>query len=151
RGTIYRLVELLRVVPFLAEQVKNEPWIEIAAAGAHHEATRRGESHCRIHGLSVTHGSQAGAVAEMRDYHAAPRSNAQNAHNVFVRQAMKAVASYSDIPELACHWKTCRDLGHRAMKRGVEARDLRKLRKPRANRLDRRNCSGQMQRYERND
>ena len=77
-------VEVFRVVPFLAEQIENEPRIEVAAAGSHHEATRRCESHGRIHRLPVAHGGQAGAVAEMRDYDAAPRLRAQSAHNVFV-------------------------------------------------------------------
>jgi hypothetical protein len=64
---------------------------------------------------------------------------------------MKAVAPYSEIPELARHRKTCRDFGQRTVKSGVEAHDLRELGEARANRLDRRNFTGQMQRHERND
>src|SRR5215469_6670301 len=64
---------------------------------------------------------------------------------------MKAVAPYSDIPELAWHRKACRDFRQRAVKRSVEAHDLRKPGEACTNRLDRCNRTGQMQRHERND
>ena len=55
-------------------QVINKPRVEIARARAHHQSRRGREAHAGVDALAAAHRREAGAVAQMRENHAALRS-----------------------------------------------------------------------------
>src|SRR5436190_1705750 len=99
--------------------------IQIAAAGPHHQPPCRSEAHRRIQWPSVLDSGKAGPIAQMSDYNTTARRVAENSQNIFIRQAMKTVASYPPVPQLACQRKAFGDFGHAPMERRIKARHLR--------------------------
>ena len=90
----------------------------------------------------MVHGTQACAIAEVRDDDTTIRMRAQvlrqSAGDVFVRQAMETVALDAAGGEFAWQRKVLRERVLGTMKRGVEARDLRQSRMQCHQRADRR-------------
>ena len=83
-------------MPCSLHQIEDHAGIERAAARAHHQAVDRGEAHRARDAAAVLDGAQAGAVAEMRDDDAPGRERrrkfAQRDYEIFIRQAVEAVA-----------------------------------------------------------
>ena len=111
------------------DQVEQHAGVDRAAAGAHHEPVQGREAHRRGDAPAVAHRAHAGAVAQVRD-HGAPCGRAaverrQHRGDVFVGQAVKAVAAHAFLGEAARQGEGLRHLWLRPVKRGVEAGDLR--------------------------
>ena len=82
-----------------SRQIRDQARIQIARAGAHHQAGRRSEAHAGVDAFAVAHRRHARAVAEMRENHATlslppGRRGARVPPSECIRQAVKAVASY---------------------------------------------------------
>ena len=88
-------------------------------------------------------------LPKMRDYQSRRHVGSQSLHDVLVRNPVKAVAPYPGVPKFARKREALGALGHSAMKRGIEACDLRKFRMPRGNRLDTFDTARHVQRRER--
>ena len=56
-----------------AREIADQSWVQISRAGAHRQPCRRRETHAGVNAATVAHGGQTGAVAEMREDHAAGR------------------------------------------------------------------------------
>ena len=127
---IEEIANRLRRHALLLHKVENDPRIEIAAALAHGQAIKRRKPHGRRDAFAVEHRAHAGAIAEMGN-HDAPVSSGwpdhirQDARDVFVREAVKAVAPHSFLREAARQGEDAGDFRLRVMKRRIEARDLR--------------------------
>ena len=139
------------VESLVREQVHQHAGVEVAAPRAHHEAARRREAHRRVDGKPVAHGSEAGAVAQVRDDRAAERSGADGGDDVLVRQAVEPVAL--DALRSECPWQrqALRDGRHPSVERGVEARDLRERGEVGAHSIDARERRRQVEWGERHE
>src|SRR6478736_8722646 len=81
---------------------------------------------------------------------ALPQFRSQFANNIFIRQAMEAIAPDSLVPKLL---RQCKPLGHFwhfAVKRRIKASDLREVRKMRRYSLNHLQMAGQVQGRKRN-
>ena len=115
------------------QQVHEHAGVEVAGAGAHHDAAGRREAHRRVDRAAVADGAQAGAAAEVGDHGPAEPVGADRLDDVLVGQAVEAVAAHARRPRAApAAAKRARHLGERAVERGVEARHLRARPEPAA-------------------
>jgi hypothetical protein len=133
---VHQVVKLVRAIGFGAHDVDEDPGVEIAAAGAHHEACGRRKAHGGIARLTILHRRQAGAVAQMGDHQATLGCRAERRHDVFIGQTMKAIPSYAFVPEVAGEGEALGHLRHTAVKGGVKTRHLWQLGKACRHRLD---------------
>ncbi len=110
-------------------QVEHNARIEVAGAGAHRQAVDRGESHRGGNAAAALQRAHAGAVAEVQHDGAALRGLRvelrQHRGDVLVAQPVEAVAPHARLVQLVGQREHLGDLGIGAMKRRVEARDLR--------------------------
>ena len=60
-------IKLFGGVTAVADEIHQNPWIDGARSGAHHEAFERRESHGGVHALSTFHCRERSAVSEMAD------------------------------------------------------------------------------------
>ena len=123
------------------DQVKQHAGVDRAATGAHHEPVQSRETHRRCDAPAVAHRAHAGAVAQVRN-HCTPIGRAaihrrQHRSDVFVGQAVKAVAAHAFFDEATRQGEGFRNFWLRPVKRGVEARNLRHNRRHLSHRFDR--------------
>ena len=115
-------------------QIEQHSGIDLARPRAHRQPVERGEAHRAFDAAAAGQGAHGRAAAEMRDDHAARRDVrrdlAQALGDVFVRQPVKPVASDAFGIEVLGNGVMVGDRAVAAMKRGVEAGDLRQLGKP---------------------
>ena len=123
-----------------AREVVDQARIQVARAGAHHQSRRGREAHAGVDAPAVAHGSQAGAIAEMGEDHAAPGRRGIAAdellHQIGVRQAVKAVAHDALCAIAPRNRQQPCDSRHGAMKGSVEAHHLGQSWSPLRERLD---------------
>jgi hypothetical protein len=109
--------------------MQHDAGIELAAACAHRQAVERGEPHRRCDRNPVPHCASRAAIAQMRHDNAAigdfGRVLRQYRCDVFVRQAVEAVASYAFLVKRVGERKGLLDVWRSAVKSSVEARHLR--------------------------
>ena len=109
--------------------MQHDAWVQAAAAAAHHQAVQRRESHGRGDAFALPQGAHARPVAQVRHHHTAIGGSAQvrrqGAGDVFIRQAMKAVALDAGLRDVARQGKGLRDPRLRGVKFGVKTRHLR--------------------------
>ena len=129
------LLETVGVVALLVQQVDGYAGVEVAGAGAHDQPARGAEAQGRLDRLPVVDGDHAGPVAEVSDDGPAELRRAERTDDVFVRQPVEAIPPYAHVPEGVGQRQALRELGHVAMKCGVEARHLRDV-PPAADRVD---------------
>ena len=138
----------------LLEQEQDDAGIDAAAARSHWQPVERGESHGAVNADAITHGTQAGATAEMGDHHTAacqPRcALLQRSGDIFVRQAVEAVSPDAGIMQCARQGEAAGDVSVAAVEGGIEAGHLRQVRVRRGQRADRSQIVRLVQRGERN-
>ena len=138
----------------LIDQIEHDAGIDLAGPRAHRQAVERGEAHRALDAAARRQRAHRGAAAEMRDDHAPARDRRrdlrQALRDVFVGKAVEAVAAHAFGVEALRDRVVVGKRAVAAMKGGVEAGDLRQIRKARADRADRRQVVGLMQRRERN-
>ena len=114
------------------DQVQDDAGVELAGAGAHREAVEGGEAHRALDAHAVGHRAHRGAAAEVGDDDAAAgdlgRDLAQAAGDVFVGEAVEAVAADALVVEGARQGVAVGVVGAGAVEGGVEAGDLRHVR-----------------------
>ena len=109
---------------FLTHQVQQNTWIEIAAARAHNRPAGGRQTHAGVDRLAAFDGSDAGAIAKVRDDHTLGQCLAQAVHDGFTRQAVKPVAVDALQLQLSGNWQHAGHVWQSGMKTGVEARRL---------------------------
>src|SRR5437016_2843883 len=95
---IQNMIQLLRRITPVAQQVNDDPWINRAATCAHHEALQRSEPHRRIDTSASLYRAQRRSIAEMAHQQAWRRlsEHVRDATRcVLVADAMKSVAPNS--------------------------------------------------------
>ena len=126
-----------------------------AAARAHRQPVDRREAHRAGHAAAGGQRAHAGAVAQVQ-HHGAPLRGRrvelrQHRGDVLVGQAVEAVAAHAGVVQLPGQREHLRQLGLRAVERGVEAGHLRQLRLALEQQPDRRQVVRLVQRRERNE
>src|SRR5436305_8133144 len=121
---VEQLVQHVGVIFLSLQKVKKHPRIKVSAARSHHDTADGSESHCRLDRGAVANSRNAAAIAEMSDHHTRRQCIAQNVHDGFAGEAVKAVAPQSLFPKLTPERQSSCILGQRAMKNGIEAGDL---------------------------
>ncbi len=91
-------VKLLRRQAFGAGEIPAKAGIEVAAAGAHRNASARLQRHAGIDGLAIANGRKAGTIAQIAHHNPAgcrrlSREPRQLAGEIGVGQAVKTVAA----------------------------------------------------------
>ena len=109
---------------------REEPGVDVAAAGPHDQAGGRGEAHRRVEATALAHRGQARARAEVRQDDPAPGLRrpgdpGEFLHEVGVRQPVEPVAPDAEAPVPPRDRDDLRGPRHRAVEGRVEARDLR--------------------------
>ena len=98
------------VSPRDSSKIEQHARIEIAGARAHHQPAGRREAHGRVDANAVVHGGHARPVAQVRDDHPAVGrvavQRAQLLQDVFVGEAVEAVARHAGVPEVAAAGRT---------------------------------------------
>src|SRR5262249_36855544 len=122
---VHRMIQPVVVKALFSHQMKKHTRIKVAAAGSHHEASRRSKTHCGIERLTIQHCSQARAVTEMSDQETALGPSTESEHDVLIRQAMKAISTHAFVPQFMRKWEPLSHFRHTPMKCSVEARYLR--------------------------
>ena len=135
-------VDLLQAPAQGARQVTMQVGVDIAAAGAHHQAFQRGQAHAGVAALAVDDGAGGAAVAQVRREPAAggighPSHLRGALADVAVAGAMEAVAAHTVLAvQLLRHRVAIGVLGQALVEGGVEYRDLRQLGEQLERRLD---------------
>ena len=126
---------------------------ERAASCPHEQAVERGEAHGGGHRSSVLEGAEARAVAEMGDDHTAAGAGGievpQPGRDVFVGQAVEAVAAHPSVVETAGQAEHLGEFRLRPVERRIEAGHLRDLRRRLGDGADRREVVWLVERGER--
>ena len=143
-----------RAHPLAIHEIQHHARIERPAATAHHQSVENAQSHRGGDATPVAHRAHAGAVAEMRDDNFAVRAGAEvgrkDRGDVFVGQAVKAVALHALPGQRAGQREGRGNVRLAGMKRGIEADDLRDVGVEFPKRADRFQIVRLMQRCERN-
>src|SRR6266446_2560248 len=145
---VYQALEALRVVVLFFEEIEQDAGVEVAATRAHHEPSRRRESHRGVERPSVAYRRHARAIAQVGDDDARGRRAGKRLHNVFERDTVKAEAADSLVPQCARQREALGHFRHLSMESGVEARHLRQARKPASSGLDAIDFARKMERRE---
>ena len=109
--------------------MQDDAGVELAGAGAHRQAVEGGEAHGALDAAAVGERAHRGAAAEVGDDHAAAgdlgRDLGQAVGDVFVAEAVEAVAADALVVEGARQGVAVGMRGVAAVEGGVEAGDLR--------------------------
>ena len=150
-----QLLDRPRVHPALVHQVQDDAGVDRPAARPHRQAVDRGEAHRARDAAAGFERAHAGAVAEVQHHGLAARralvEPRQHRGDVLVGEAVEAVAAHARIGELLRQREHLRERRVRPVDRGVEARDLRQLRRALEHRADRRQVVRLVQRRERHE
>ena len=139
------------IQPVFAQQVEQHAGVEVAAAGAHHHPAAGRQAHGGVDGSPVPQGSQAGAVAQVRDHYPALRPLFQSAGDVLIGQAVKSVAAQAVLAVAMGQWQGVGDRGQGGVKGGVEAGYLRCAGQSRGDRIHACQCGREVQRSKWNE
>src|SRR5260370_38988294 len=118
---VYQALEALRVVALFLEEIEEDAGIEIAAARAHHESSRRRESHRGVERPPVAYRRHARAVAQVGDDDTRGHRVAERLHDVFERDAEKTEAPDSVVPQRPPQREALRHPAHLPMESAAEA------------------------------
>ena len=136
----------------LRDQVEDDARVELAGAGAHRQAVERGEAHGAFDAAAFEKRAHRGAAAEMGDDDAAAcdfwRDLAQSFGDIFVGEAVEAVAAHALVVERARQGVAVAMRGMPAMEGGIETGDLRQGRVDLHREADRREIVRLVQRRE---
>ena len=146
RLVVHEPLQPVGIIAFPSQQVDRDAGVQVSAAGSHHEAARRRQAHRRVHGHPVPHRGHAGAITQMRDDGSSTGGRPEPPHDVFVGEAVEAVALDPGIPERAGQRQSPGQLGHSMVERRIEAGNLRQRGEPRGHCLHDRQLAGEMQR-----
>src|SRR5262245_28620475 len=138
---IEKALNLLCAHPLLAHEIKHNSRIELARPRPHRQAVKRRKAQRALHALASRHGAHGGAAAEMSDDDS-PRSDfgrylGKSSRDVFVREAMEAIAANSLRVELLGERIAVGNFRMVSMKGRVETGDLQQLVLPSSDGTDR--------------
>ena len=142
-------------VPAGPAQEHQDGRVQVAGAGAHHQALQRGEAHGRVHGLAAPDGRDGGAVPQVGDdavelLHRKVQQRRGPVRHVLVRGAVEAVAADAVVGvELVRDGVAPGVLGQGAVEGGVEHGDLRHVRPLLGDGADAQHVGGVVQRGQR--
>src|ERR1051325_5835894 len=83
---VYHIVKLFSAQVFSSRQVPHQPRVKVARPTAHRDSSRRRKTHAGINTPSLTDRCQAGTVAQMGKYNAAPDSLCASQSRQFFHQ-----------------------------------------------------------------
>ena len=139
----------------LLDQVQHDARVELARPRAHRQAVERGEAHRALDAAPLAQRAHRGAAAEMGDDHPAAgdvgRDRAQPLGDVFVGEAVEAVAAHALVVERARQRVAVGVRRMAAVEGGVEAGDLRHVRVDLLREPDRREVVRLVQRRQRRE
>ena len=118
----------------LGQEIEHDAGVELTGARPHGQTVERGEAHGALDALPSVDGAHGRAAAEMGHDHAAlcnvRRQFRQPARDIFVGQPVETVTADAFLVEAFGQSVAVGNFGMAAMKRRIEAGDLRKLRLP---------------------
>ena len=129
---IQQLLDRARIHAAFVHQVQHDTRIEVARARSHRQAIDCGETHRRGDAAAGLQRAHAGAVAEVQHDRPARGGSGvdrrQHRGDVFVTQAVETVAAHARLVHFVGQSEHLREFRIGAMKRRIEAGDLRHLR-----------------------
>src|SRR5262249_28749901 len=108
-------------------EIEQHARVKIARASAHRHSAGRRQSHRCVDRSAIAYRNHAAPASQVRKDRTSWELRSQAMHKRFIREPVKAVSPDS-IHEVSLRQRqVCRRLGHRAMKRGIEAGDMERV------------------------
>src|SRR5947209_8080557 len=122
---------------FLHDEIKYYAGIDVPWSGAHRQPVQSGKSHRAVDAAARRQGAHGSAAAEMSNNDPAVRDIRRDAPHsagdIFVREAVKAVAADPFRIKALRYGEVIRTRAVSPVKSSIETRDLRKVREPSSN------------------
>ncbi len=101
RLVIEEMLEPLGVVALFREEIKQDPRIQITAAGPHHQSPRGGQPHGGILTATMGKGGHAGTITQMGNNGGGLTPIGELALDEFVGKTMKSILAHTFVPKMA--------------------------------------------------